>query len=459
MKSLTARLTFWYALIVTLTVAVLLIVGRFYLERNLIKGVDLLNQVEFEEIQSRIKSPAGMDSQQELIASIREHAELDAALYFFQVANADQEILYKSSNLGAHLLPPEVHGKTQVTVKDDELGWIRSMEFEHAGLDIHIVSSLNSTMVLFNNYEQIGLIACWIVFLLSLVVGCCFSRLAIRPIASIQSTAQRITASSFNERIPVPNTGDEIAKMALLLNEMLDRLENSYQQVKRFTAEASHEFRTPLSIIRLHTEHLLSHPELSPHELEAALSEQMEEVERLNSMIDDLLLLAKADSGVMALDLRSVDLAEYFDDLATDLDLLTADKGVRFELQQLGPASWVFDPSWMRQVILNLVSNALAVSASEALIELRVELAGNQLRLSVRDEGPGVAAEDLMRMFDRFERLGQKSYADGNGLGLAICSSIVKRHAGTIQAKNRIDRSGLCVEVYCPQCMVGELQG
>lgn len=451
MKSLTARLTLWYAFIVTLTVVALLVAGRFYLERSLIEGADLLNEVEFEEISSRLSDANGVGVEERLVASIRGHAELDAELYFFQINRANGELLYKSNNLGPHQLPEAVYGQAATTVKDKELGWIRSMEFQYAGLNIYIVSPLNSAIALFDHYERAGFIVCFIVFALSLGIGYFFCRLAIRPIVSIQKTAQRVSASSFNERIPVPNTGDEVAQMAVLLNAMLDRLENSYQQVKRFTAEASHEFRTPLSIIRLHTEHLLTSPNLPVAERAAALAEQMEEVERLNSMIDDLLLLAKADSGVMPLDLRRINLAEYLADVAGDLSLLAAERGVTFSLRDETQGDWCFDSRWMRQVLLNLAANALAVSSSGMVVELHAAIVEGQLCLRVRDEGPGVAEADLGRMFNRFERLGQNCGSAGSGLGLAICSSIVKRHGGSIRALNRSDRTGLIVELRLPR--------
>ncbi len=451
MKSLTSRLTLWYALVVTLTVAVLLVAGRFYLEHNLMQGIDLLNQVEFEEILSRIGDADSPESEEQLIEAIRKHAELDAALYFFQVGRGHRDVLYKSSNLGPYALPAAVHGHERITVKDDELGWIRSMEFNYAGLDIHIASSLNSAEALFDDYEEAGLFVCGVVLVLSLALGYFLGRLAIRPIAAIQSTAQRVTASSFSERIPVPNTGDEVARMAILLNSMLDRLEASYQQVKRFTAEASHEFRTPLSIIRLQTERLLSDPKLPLAERESALAEQMEEVERLNKIIDDLLLLSKADAGVMSLDFKRVDLGEYLSDFCSDAELLSEERGVRFELKYDESAEWVFDPRWMRHVLLNLLSNALAVSQAGQVVRLEVAVAGHSIYFRMADAGRGLPEASLERMFNRFERLDKSSDSAGNGLGLAICRSIVERHGGAIRAYNRSDRSGLIVEVKLPE--------
>lgn len=456
MKSLSARLTLWYALVVTLTVAALLLLGRFYLEHNMISAIDLLNEVEFEEIRSRIDSEAIGGTQEALIEAVKEHAELDAALYFFQVGGGHQEILYKSSNLGPYELPKAVHGHPQVTVYDDELGLIRSMEVNYAGLDIHVVSSLNSADALFDHYELASFYLGGGAFLFSLALGYFLSRLAIRPIAGIQESARRVSASNFNERIPVPNTGDEIERMAILLNAMLDRLEAAYEQVKRFTAEASHEFRTPLSIIRLQTERLLEHPELTTEERVAALDEQMEEVERLNKMIDDLLFLAKADSGVMPLSVKPVNVSEFLADFKTDAELLAEEAGVRMELESSAEGEWAMDASRIRQVLLNLLSNALRVSRKGTAVQLFVASEMDHLELRLLDEGSGLTDSQIARMFNRFERLGATLEGTGNGLGLAICRSIVERHGGTIHAENRKDSKGLAVIVCIPGHLTGE---
>jgi signal transduction histidine kinase len=446
MKSLTFRLTLWYALVVTLTVGGVLFAGRFYLEDHLIAGIDLLNEVEFEEIRARLDDSDAAGP--ELVDAIKEHAELDAALYFFQIGGEGGEPLWKSSNLGPEVLPQAVHGHAHVTVFDDELGLIRSSEFGYAGLDIHIVSSLSNAEVLFRGYQTASFTVTVGVFLLSLGFGYFLSRLAMRPIAGIQMTARQITASNFDARIPVPNTNDEVSEMAVFLNEMLDRLEASYQQVKRFTAEASHEFRTPLSIIRLQAERLMERPDLSEEDRDSALAEQMEGVGRLNKVMDDLLLLAKSDAGVMPLDLHRVHLANYLEDFRCDCELLAEDRGVRFELEVCDVAEWVLDPVWMRNVLLNLFTNALNVSRAGQCVRLEVDVHDGCLFWGMKDEGAGLPEDQLERMFDRFERLDQPSgNSSGNGLGLAICRSIVERHGGRIFASNRSDYSGLCVEV------------
>ena len=458
MKSLSSRLTLWYALVVTLTVAVLLLLGRFYLEHSLIKGVDLLNSVEFEEVRTRIDL-AGAKGEAAVLEAVRKHAELDAALYFFQVGRGHGDLLYKSSNLGPHALPLDVHGQANITVNDAELGRLRSAEFNYAGLDIHIASSLQSADQLFDDYEGVSVVVCAVIFLLSLGLGYFLSRLAIHPIVAIQSKARRITASSFGERIPIPNTDDEIARMAEFLNEMLDRLETSYEQIKRFTAEASHELRTPLSIIRLQAERLSQEGALSDQDRRDGATEQLEEIGRLNKLIDDMLLLAKADAGVMQLKCQTVEPSEFLEDFRCDATLLADDRGVRFRLLNEFDGIVRFDPVWMRHVLLNLLTNALNHSQPGDDLELSFKKESGGPVFRVIDAGPGLPEDKLEVIFERFQRLDPEQNPGGNGLGLAICRSIVERHGGCIQAFNRSDRSGLIIEVQLPEkarcCEVG----
>jgi signal transduction histidine kinase len=234
---------------------------------------------------------------------------------------------------------------------------------------------------------------------------------------------------------------------------MLERLESSYEQIKRFTAEASHELRTPLSIIRLQAERLSQQSDMPAAERVEAAAEQLEEVGRLNKLIDDMLLLAKADAGAMRLECKGVDPAAFGEDFSNDAELLAEEQGVRFDLENTIDRIVHFDPAWMRHVLLNLLSNALKFSPSGSLVRLTFSEESGCPVFRMIDEGPGLPEAKLETIFHRFERVDSTGDANvkGNGLGLAICRSIVQRHGGTICARNRRDRSGLIVEVRLPE--------
>jgi signal transduction histidine kinase len=453
MRTLTFRLTLWYACVVTATVSLILLAGRFYLEQNLMRGVDFLNDAEFEEIQQRLQAiPADLDPQA-IADLIRQHTEIDASLFFFQVGSGDNPAFFRSSNLGGQILP--VGPGERATIRDLRLGHLRIGTYSLGGLDISIASSLQSVDAIFSNAGQTIALILALVFLVSIGIGILLSRIALKPVKDIQAIARRISARNLSERIPVPPGGDELSRLSQFLNEMFDRLEGAFQQISRFTADASHELRTPLSLIRLHGERLLRDPDLPVEERLAALGEQMGEIEHLNKLIDDLLFIARADAGVLQLSTRQTAIGAYVADFAEDARILCEDQHVGFELDSAGDGHTVtLDPVWIRHVLLNLLSNALRVSPAGSTIRMRSQpLPPNHWRLELEDEGPGLPEAMTERIFDRFQRhVDPSADGAGSGLGLAICRSIVAKHGGQIRAFVRTDRSGLRLQVDLPTC-------
>ncbi len=457
MNTLTFRLTLWYASVVTVTVALILWAGQRYLESNLISGVDFLNDAEYEEIFHRLKSDgSGLDAA--LVAeAIRLHTEIDASVFFFQVGTKSGDVLFRSGNLAGHTLPSQIHGNSRFSIQDDELGHLRVGEYEFEGLDIHIASSLQSVDALFEGYLHTMVWILLFVFITSLAIGVFLSRVALGPINAIQSIARRISADNLTERIPVPSGRDEISELSIFLNDMFDRLEGAFEQISRFTADASHELRTPLALIRLHGERLINNPGLSERERTDALEEQMLEIERLNKLVDDLLFIAKADSGVLKLSCQHIDLSEYLQEFSEDAKLLCEEQSVSFEFIEQGEGTELdVDPIWMRHVLLNLLSNALRYAPENSAIRLYSQPVSDDFwSLMMEDEGPGIDEKDVDRIFERFKtHVGKENNnhrASGTGLGLAICRSIVSKHNGRIYAQVRQGHSGLQVHVEIPR--------
>ena len=459
MRSLTLRLTVWYACVVTATVALVLWIGKIYLEDNLLNGIDFLNDAEFEEILHRLQQVEEPLNREDLVNALRRHTEIDAALFFFQVNDLDGHVLFSSSNLGSEVIPVERLPERKGTLEDEELGHLRVGRYEFRDLEILIASSLQSADSLFGNYNRMVLLILLVVLVVSVGLGLLLSRLALNPVNRIQAIARRISGDNLSERIPVPASGDEISRLSEFLNEMFDRLEKSFQQISRFTADASHELRTPLSLIRLHSERLLRNPDLAEPERIVALQEQMAEIEHLNKLIDDLLFLARADAGVLRLKRKHVDLHRFLQEFTEDAQALCEDQQINFELFEKGTPGFIsMDPIWMRHVFLNLLSNSMKVSGPGGLIRLYSQPAGKDTwRFVMEDQGPGLDPEQLRQIFERFKHIPGNSQMDtpvdrtqGTGLGLAICLSIVSQHQGLIEAQRRDDRQGLRMVVELP---------
>jgi signal transduction histidine kinase len=249
--------------------------------------------------------------------------------------------------------------------------------------------------------------------------------------------------------------------LARLLNEMFDRLESAFQQIRRFSAEASHELRTPLSLVRLQSEKLLTDGGLTA-EQEEAVQVQLEEISHLNQIIEELLFLSRAEAQAVGTNFRSEDPGAFLKAFAADARMLAEHAGVRFEETIIGSDEVRFDRKWMRQVLLNLVTNALNFSPPGSLLTLESDFTVDSWRLAVEDEGPGVAGEQQKRIFERFVRIDPESSGkSGTGLGLAICRSIIELHHGVIYAETGKRRGGLRVvcEIPLPQIQTASSKG
>ncbi len=298
--------------------------------------------------------------------------------------------------------------------------------------------------------------------LLSIGLGYAFSRWTLAPLRDIESAARRIGADNLGERIPVPPGHDELASLARLLNQTFDRLETSFGQVRRFSAEASHELKTPLALIRLGAEKLRARlaPTLATDaESDALVADLLDETTRMDHIIESLLFIAKAEGGALTLERPSQAMKPFVDAFAEDAAVLAQDRGLRFGIGKNDTGDAPIESHRMRQLLLNLTSNAIAVSSPGGVITLdserRAHDGGMGWRLTMTDEGPGLPPEVLEKIFDRFVRYAPptdhssnvNSQDHGNGLGLAICRSIAELHGGTIHAENRRDRSGLRIVV------------
>jgi signal transduction histidine kinase len=318
---------------------------------------------------------------------------------------------------------------------------------------VQVASALAPLRRLQGDYVQIALILMVGVATLSIGLGYAFSRMTLQPVRAIEATANRIRFDNLSERIPVAAGGDELTSLTRLLNQMFDRLQASFEQVGRFSADVSHELKTPLALIRLNAEKLRSRPGADP-ETVAALGDILEEIARLNQVTDRLLFLAKSESGALKLAVKAVSLPALLTSLAEDAQVLAADRGVRFVLDPNTPGEIRADPELLRQMLLNLISNAVSVSPAGGLVTLESAPTGTGWSLVVMDEGPGLLPAQRERMFERFVRFEQTASKGepraGHGLGLAICKSIVELHGGSIRAENRPERTGLRVIVELP---------
>ena len=254
------------------------------------------------------------------------------------------------------------------------------------------------------------------------------------PVQDIAARAGQITSSRLHERIPIHGTGDEIDQLAAVFNKTLTSLDESFRQLRQFTADASHELRTPLAAIRAIGEVGLDR-DGSKQEYRELVGSMLEEVNRLTRLVDDLLMISRGDSGSIQLNCSPVRIIDLVRDTVSLLEPLADEKEQTLALSGDETATVDADPIFLRQALINVVHNAIKYSPRQATIDLGVDReTPGFVTLSVRDAGPGIAPEHRSRIFDRFYRVdrGRSRDAGGFGLGLAIAQWAVEAHKGSI---------------------------
>ena len=446
MKSLGARLAAWYAFAATATLAGLFVAGYFLLHQHLLRGLDVLNAAEFEQIRARLGpdyrelDPVAIDER------IREMTEYASVLFYVDIHGPASGTIFYSRNLQGQAIP-DLKRASAFNAAVTGIGPLRVGEFLLDPYEVMIGTSLGQVDQLLRGYVEvcIGLLVAMLAA--SVAIGFGLSRLALRPVRLMQETASRIGSDNLSARIPVAAVEDEISNLARLLNQMFDRLESAFHQTRRFTAEASHELKTPLSLVRLHAEKLLVAGGLTPAQ-EETLQLQLEEIGRLNQIIEELLFLSRAEARAITLQRRRHDVRTYLATFVDDARVLAEARGRRFSEEITADGAAEFDGKWIRQVLLNLLANALDASPPGGRITLHSAVAAGVWRVALEDEGPGVPADQREKIFERFVRLAPDgspghSGGSGSGLGLAISRSIVALHRGTIRAEPGPDGRGL----------------
>jgi heavy metal sensor kinase len=273
---------------------------------------------------------------------------------------------------------------------------------------------------------------------------------AFRPIHRLISTAEEIEASDLQRRVSVPRANDEIQHLALTLNEMIARLDHAFAQQRRFVADASHELRTPVTVIRSLTDVALADVQ-TPEEYASVLGEVNAEAERLGHLVSDLLALARADEGQTALEREVVRLDRLAAEVAATLEPLAAEHAIALKVQPLEPVTVRGDEARLMQAVINLLENALSYTNTGGAVTLSVVADKAHAILIVRDTGIGIAPEHLPHLFERFYRAdpARSRSPGGNGLGLAIVQWVIEAHGGTIAVKSQVGQ-GSTFTVFLP---------
>jgi heavy metal sensor kinase len=275
---------------------------------------------------------------------------------------------------------------------------------------------------------------------------------ALRPVDRLSQTAEQMSLQNLSLRLPVVATGDALERLSISLNNLLGRLRDSVQTSRRFLADASHELRTPLTVIKGELLELANERGLNGDALRERVGSVLEEVARLEHLVSGLLALSRLDAGETQREPAEMDLAELARSTAEQMRLMAEDRGISIELSGLGSAFMQGDRSRVKQIIVNLLDNAIRFTPSRGSVILRTSEDETHALLEVIDTGVGIPKASLPLVFDRFYRADEARSRDdgGAGLGLSIVKSICSMHGADIEVTSHLGE-GSCFRVRFPR--------
>jgi heavy metal sensor kinase len=359
---------------------------------------------------------------------------------YIQLTGLDGRLLTKSGNLGDGRLPPaERPGVEKVVLPVTGLGHASDAvlvtrplvlsDGRPAGW-VQVAYPLARNQRTLNQFIFVE-VAGWLTSLLiALVVGLFVAGRALRPVATMTREVREMHSTDLHRRLPVsPHPRDEIGQLASTFNALFDRLETAFEAQRRFVADASHELKSPLTTVRGNLQLLQRHGAENPTEARAWAEAALKEVDRLTRLVNELLALARLGED-STLETQPVDLSAIAAEVTTQFTVIAPRVAVATD----GPAVVLGHADRLRQVLINLVDNAVRATREGGTVKVRVWRADREVRLTVADTGVGIPVADLPRLFDRFYRVdhARGRAQGGTGLGLAITASIVKAHGGTI---------------------------
>lgn len=454
------RLTLWYGGVLAAILVAFSVSVYFLMRHGLLQRTD---SVIIGQLNKTIADVEAAENTEDLVRRLsgraRGHKE-----YEYQVSRLkDGELLFRSERLGEEALPIPVGEDSNRYYHDtaelDRAGPLRVVgrvaEGPTGPVFVQTTLSLDLDRHELAELLRVLFLAGPLALIVTIAGGYLLARRALAPVERMTTAANEITASRLDRRLSVTNAGDELGRLAQTLNGMIGRLEQSFHETKQFTADAAHELRTPLAVMRNEAEVALQTVR-TPDEYRRVLENILEEVERLTRLAGQLLYLAREDSRVQVPERREVRLDQLVTDVAEHMRVLAAAKEIDLRVEGLGPCRVHGDPDRLRRVLFNLLDNACKYTPRGGTVTVSCSNLSGSAELVVEDSGIGIQKEYLPHVFNRFFRADASRTANGAGvgLGLAITRSIVESHGGAIQVESDPDK-GTRFTIHLPATVNG----
>lgn len=463
LQSIGARLTFWYTGILSVTLLLLGTMAYGLLSYSLAQDVDAALRGVSQVIAARVRSEGRISLPPDLDELFRRFFDFSPSNRYFEMLDprGRHQGGQPSAPAPLPITPQALQNALQgvatfETIKKDGPYPVRVLitPVIEAGQVVNVVQVGISLENMFKTLRRFVLIMA-AVFPLGLVLagggGWLLARRALRPVDRLTRAVRRISGEHLQERLPKTGSGDELDRLAGTLNDMLGRLDDSFRQIRQFSADASHELQTPLTILKGEIEVALRSPR-SPEDYQRVLNSNLEEIERISRLVGGLLLLARIDAGVLRLDLQPVDLSELLTAVTTRMLPLAAEKSIRLSTGALEPAFIPGDKEHLQRLLLNLIDNAIKYTPPGGTVALSLCCDARQACISLTDTGIGLSPEEQEKIFTRFYRAPAARSQPGAGLGLCMAQSIAAAHGGRIEITSSHGQGSTFTVVLPAQC-------
>jgi heavy metal sensor kinase len=452
-----ARLTLLYFGVLVGAFLVFVFICDYGFQRSIHTTVNEASRGNLESVRSVIDSalPSGMPAVQQELSKLSGFWANGA---IFEVAAPNGEWLFRSPRFASPQFALPAARTDQITFVTTNLDWsqyrIAREAVKIAGRPFLIDAAVPTEPFdqALDSFRLIEKEFIPLLIVLASFLGYWLSGRALAPVNRIIATAESIGVQNLSQRLEVPRAKDELRRLTETVNAMLARIESSVNRITQFTADASHDLRTPLSLIRTNAELALRRPR-SEMEYRETLSCILAASEETTELIEELLLLARADAGAAQLKYEDVDLRLILQKISREAQVLAASKGLLFSDQiSSSPMLLRADAAAMERLFLAVIDNAVKYTGSGGQVFLRPYCEKESVVIEIEDTGIGIAEDDLDHIFDRFFRADQARSREvrGSGLGLSIAHWITEMHQGTIQVKSQVGQ-GSVFSIRLPQ--------
>jgi heavy metal sensor kinase len=449
--SIGLRLTLWYLAIFLLAELIFGVGMWFILRKNLYDIADLTLRDQVADLERFLEARKDFPTPQ-LEEEISEDYKIERSEDYLQISDGSGNSIYRSRFFEEHPLPAvAIDQLTKPRYETRKLGHhsfrvvSQKMDVDGRVYMVQIGHPLHEEMETLDDFRKYLLGFAPILLLGASAVGYWLSHRALAPVDALTRTARTISGHNLSSRLEKLNTGDELQRLSDTLNEMLARIEAAFLRITEFTADASHELRTPIALIHTEAELALRRSR-NEGEYREALKHILQEAERTGELVEELLALARADSGSEALNVHSVDLAPLLKECAAKWAKVASLRDFEFEERlNVQPLRVMGDESALRRVVDILLDNAFKYTLAPGKVTLSAEEKQGRIVVSIEDTGIGISPEDQSRIFERFYRVDKARSRElgGAGLGLAIAQWIVQLHKGQITVESGVGRGSI----------------